>query len=181
VKDRLVPYQEYAPYPCIMPRLSPVGIDFQFSKRLKNRQIYCDPNRSKSAALICYELVYSYLFREASRKGAEAFFVILNEGWYRDPKVPRQFLQLSMIRAIENRRYITHASNLGISAFINQYGKLIDHTDCKEPSFLKNEIRMNKKRTFSAMMGNYIEITSVFILSVIIILKFKTVIIIFNK
>ncbi len=156
VKDGLVPYQEYAPYPRVMPRLSPVGIDFQFSTREKNQQVFASGTMRKTSAFICYELVYGRLFYKAARNGAQAFLVLLNEGWYNDPKVPRQFLQLSAIRAIENRRSIAHSSNMGISAFIDQRGEVVARQESKRPDFLKHEIRMNKQHTLYSTIGNYI-------------------------
>jgi apolipoprotein N-acyltransferase len=157
VKEGLVPFQEYAPYPLIIPRLSPVGIDFQFSSRENNREVFATADNKKTAAIVCYEVVFSRIFYNAARNGAQAFFVILNEGWYDSKKVPRQFLQLSAIKAVENRRSIAHSSNMGISAFINQRGEVIDRTDSQSADFLKGELRMNRKITFAARMGNYIE------------------------
>jgi apolipoprotein N-acyltransferase len=168
-KEGLVPFQEYAPYPLIIPRLSPVGIDFQFSKRDQNQQVFTSGNGQKTAALICYELVYGNLFAKTVRNGAEAFFVLLNEGWYSDPKVPQQFLQLSRIRAIENRRDIAHCSNLGISAFINQRGDIVAKTESKQPGFLKREIKMNRTRTIASAFGNYLGILAIFIAAIIAI------------
>jgi apolipoprotein N-acyltransferase len=161
-KEGLVPYQEYAPYPLILPHIAPVGIDFQFSSRETNQQVFTSKNGKKTAALICYELVYNRKFYKAARQGAEAFFVLLNEGWYNDPKVPRQFLQLSAVRAIENRRYVAHTSNLGISAFIDQRGEMVARQESKQPGFLKYEIRMNKKVTAAALMGNFPGLTALF-------------------
>jgi apolipoprotein N-acyltransferase len=158
VKEGLVPFQEYAPYPLILPRLSPVGIDFQFSTKEINRNVFTSSNNKQTAAIICYEVVFSRILYEAARNGAQAFFVILNEGWYENLKVSQQFLQHSVIRAIENRRSIAHASNMGISAFINQRGEVIAKTERKSSDFLKREIRMNRKTTFAARTGNYIGI-----------------------
>jgi len=161
VKEGLVPYQEYAPYPFIIPHISPVGINFQFSPREKNKQVFTTENRTKIAALICYELVYGNKFSKTVGAGAEAFFVLLNEGWYQDvPKVKQQFLQLSVIRAIENRRSIAHASNMGISAFINQRGEVVARNESKYPGFLKNEIRLNTRLTMAAALGNYLGVAA---------------------
>ncbi len=162
-KEGLVPYQEYAPYPRILPYISQLGIDFQFSARKNNLQIFTSGNGIKTTAMICYELVYGNKFFRAARKGAEAFFVLLNEGWYSNiVKVKYQFLQLSVIRAIENRRCIAHTSNMGISAFIDQRGIVIAKNENTNPGFLKHEIRMNKKHTVASMMGNYIGISAIF-------------------
>ncbi|GAB1451573.1 apolipoprotein N-acyltransferase [Draconibacterium sp.] len=161
VKEGLVPYQEFAPYPTVLPYISPVGIDFQFSKRKKNREVFIAESGTKTAAMICYEVVLGNLFYKAVRKGAEAFFVLLNEGWYNDPKVPRQFLQLSVVRAIENRRSVAHSSNMGVSAFINQRGEVIASTESKQPDFLKREISLNRKKTIYTTLGNYLSIVAV--------------------
>jgi len=173
-KEGLVPYQEYAPYPRLLPRLSHVGIDFQFSIRKKNQQVFTSGNRRKTASLICYELVYGSKFFKAAREGAEAFFVLLNEGWYLNyPKVRSQFLQLSVVRAVENRRGIAHSSNMGISAFIDQRGNVLSTRCNLDPGFLKSEITMNKRITLYTAIGNYLEKLS---LSVIILSIFATLI-----
>lgn len=156
-KEGLVPYQEYAPYPRILPHISPLGIDFQFSTSRKNREIFSAGDGIQTAAIICYELVYNRIFFKAARKGAEAFFVLLNEGWYSNvAKVKYQFIQLSVIRAIENRRSIAHSSNMGVSAFIDQRGIIVISNEDKTPSFLKEEMKMNKEITIFALTGNYI-------------------------
>jgi apolipoprotein N-acyltransferase len=173
VKDRLVPYQEYAPYPLILPRISPVGIDFQFSGKENNRQVFTASNGRKTAALICYETIYGNLFARAAREGAEAFFVLLNEGWYDDPKVPRQFLQLSVIRAIENRRSVVHSSNMGITAVISTKGEILSQTAIKEPDFIKQNVQFSRKWTLMAHLHNYIGILSlIFVFSIVLIAFF---------
>lgn len=168
-KDELVPYQEYAPFPRVLPYIVPVGIDFQFSKRPHNRQLFLADNLKKTAAFICYEIVYSRLFFKAARNGATAFFMMLNEGWYNTPKVPRQFLQLSAIRAIENRRYMAHSSNLGISAIINQKGEIVARENSKTASFLKHDMYLNRKTTVAATLGNYIEVAALVTIVVLVI------------
>jgi apolipoprotein N-acyltransferase len=171
VKDKLVPFQEYAPYPTVLPRLSPVGIDFQFSSREKNRQVFTSDNRRKTAALICYEVVYGNLFARAARQGAEAFFVLLNEGWYEDPKVPRQFLQLSVIRAIENRRSIAHSSNMGISAVINQKGDVVGQIESKKAGLIVKNLILNKQCIIASCLENYIGALSLAVLEIILIIQ----------
>ncbi len=158
VKEGLVPYSEYAPYPRIMPRLAPIGIDLQFSRRKSDSPVFKAGDHHKTTALICYELVYGRLFSRAARKGAEAFFVILNEGWYDVPRVSRQFLQLSVIRAIENRRCVAQSSNMGISAFVNQKGEVTNQADSKYPAILKKSIHFNSDKTPASIMGSSIDI-----------------------
>lgn len=174
VKEGLVPYQEYIPYPLITPRLSPVGIDFQFSPREPNPKIFTADNNRKTAVLICYELVFGYKFAGAARKGAEAFFVMLNEGWYTQAQqVPAQFLQLSVVRAIENRRSIAHSSNMGISAIISQRGEVLARTQSKKGDLLISRINMNPSSTLASAMGNLPGLTAMSIILVLLFIEFK--------
>ena len=112
----------------------------------------------KTTAFICYEVAFNKMFFDSVKKGAQAFFILSNEGWYENSFIAQQSLQHSIIRAVENRRSITHASNSGISAFINQRGDVLAMTDSKQADFLRHEINLNRKVTLAARLGNYIEI-----------------------
>jgi apolipoprotein N-acyltransferase len=168
-KQELVPFQEYTPYPTLLPRILPVGVDFQFSTRSKNQNIFTSSKNEKIAALICYESVYGRLYAKYAREGAEAFFELLNEGWYNDPKVPKQFMYMSAMRAIENRRDIAHASNMGISCFINQKGEIIKKLDIKEPGSLIESLHFNKQVTPYGRMGDYLGFISILIIILFVI------------
>ena len=175
VKEGLVPFQEYAPYPKLIPRLTPVGIDFQFSTKKRNRAVFTTSNNTKTAAIICYEVVFSRILSKAAQQGAQAFFVILNEGWYSNLNVSKHFIQHSVIRAIENRRSIAHSSNMGISAIINQKGEIIAQTNSKSADFLKNNILLNRKVTLAARGSNYIEIIALFVFTSIFIYQLSQI------
>jgi len=156
VKEGLIPYQEYAPYPQFLPIISQVGPGFQFSTRSNNQNVFVSSNNLKTTAYICSEVVNNIHFIEGVRNGARAFFTILNEGWYENQKISHQLLQHSVIRAIENRRCIAQASNMGLSAFINQRGNVIKQALHKPAGYLKHEIKMNRKVTLATSLGNYL-------------------------
>src|SRR5690554_6698196 len=110
VKEGLIPYQEYAPFPTIIPHINPIGANFQFSKRNINRDVFETTNNLKTTGFICYEVAFNKMFFDSVKKGAQAFFILSNEGWYENSFIAQQSLQHSIIRAVENRRSITHAS-----------------------------------------------------------------------
>lgn len=175
VKEGLIPYQEYAPYPTIIPRINPIGVNFQFSKRDINRNVFEATNNLKTTAFICYEVAYSKMFFDSAKEGAQAYFMLSNEGWYENSHITQQTLQHSIIRAIENRRSIVHASNSGISAFINQRGDVVDKTESKTADVLKQEIKMNRKVTWAARMGSSIEVLALLITVSILLYKIISV------
>jgi apolipoprotein N-acyltransferase len=156
-KEGLVPYQEFAPYPRLLPTIEQVGFNVQFAKPTKNRDVFVSGEGERTAALICYELVHAELFAKTARNGAEAFFVLLNEGWYAEAdKAKKQFLQLSVVRAIENRRCIAHTSNMGNSAFIDQRGTVLSQTSAINAEVLMQRISLNSKHTVASYVGTYL-------------------------
>ncbi len=171
-KQKLVPFQEYTPLPGILPNVLPLGVDFQFSSGNDKKNIFTS-SENKIAAIICYEAAYGKLYRKFSKEGAGAFFELLNEGWYVNTKVSGQFLNLSVIRAIENRRYIARSSNMGISCFINQKGKVTIKNEEKVKGSIVNEMVFNKKRTLYSMLGEYLSIISIITMFFCFMLFFK--------
>nr|WP_321453213.1 apolipoprotein N-acyltransferase [uncultured Carboxylicivirga sp.] len=178
VKEGLIPYQEYAPYPDVLPIVPQVGPGFQFSRKEENRNVFTSSKGMKTAALICSEVIFSRLFFNASREGAQAFFTILNEGWYENQMISYQLLQHSTIRAIENRRCIAQASNMGLSAFINQRGEVLQQKMGVPAGIIKQKIRFNRKVTFAARLGNYIGVLSLiavsFLMSYLLVVTVKS-------
>lgn len=166
-KQELVPFQEYTPLPGILPDILPLGVDFQFSSNEDKKNIFTSAG-NKVAAIICYEAAFGSLYRKFSREGAEAFFELLNEGWYFKTKVSEQFLNLSVIRAIENRKDIARSSNMGISCFINQKGEVLSQKGGSEAGFIIGEMKFNKQKTFSGIAGNYPEFLSVILMLIML-------------
>jgi apolipoprotein N-acyltransferase len=89
-------------------------------------------------------------------KGADAIFIMTNDGWWEDTPGYRQHLAYARIRAIENRRSIARSANTGSSAFINQRGDLIAPTGWWEAISIKADIHLNKTKTYYTENGDYI-------------------------
>ena len=109
---------------------------------------------TKIAPVVCYESVYGEWVTEQCRKGAEAIFVITNDGWWGDTPGYKQHMSFSRLRAIENRRWVVRSANTGISCFINQRGDVVSSTKWWVPASLKKTIRLNSEQTFYTMYGN---------------------------
>ena len=54
--------------------------------------------------------------------------IITNDGWYRDAIALYQHLGHAVLRALENQRFVVRAGNTGISAFIDQHGRIISQS-----------------------------------------------------
>jgi apolipoprotein N-acyltransferase len=127
-KIHLVPWGEYVPYSQI----------FFFAKKLTGRVAHFTPGTARTVfrlqtadgqthnygIFICYESVFADEVRLFAKNGAEVFVNVSDDGWYGDTSAPWQHLNMARMRAIENRRWILRATNDGVTASIDPYGRV---------------------------------------------------------
>jgi apolipoprotein N-acyltransferase len=75
------------------------------------------------AVSICYEDVFG---EEVIRMLPEATLLanVSNDAWFGDSIAPRQHLQIAQMRALETGRFMLRATNTGITAVIDERGRL---------------------------------------------------------
>jgi apolipoprotein N-acyltransferase len=112
---------------------------------------------------ICYESVFGEYFAGYVRKGANAVFIMTNDGWWDNTAGHRQHLHFASLRAIETRRSIARSANTGISAFIDERGRIHQATEYDEPAAIKGEITLNDAITFYVRWGDAIARLSLFV------------------
>lgn len=108
------------------------------------------------APLICYESIYGDYVTDYVKEGAQALFVITNDGWWDNSNGHRQHMYLSSLRAIENRRYVVRSANTGISCFINSRGDIYHPSEYNEEIAIRDEIYLNSTITFYTLYGDLI-------------------------
>ncbi len=105
-------------------------------------------------ATICYEDVFPGLIRQFTRRGAEVIVNVTNDGWFGTTSAPYQHLRMSIVRAVENRRYIIRGANSGISAIIDPYGTVDSRTDLGERTVLDGVAGYRSDMTFYVRFGD---------------------------
>ncbi len=73
---------------------------------------------------ICYEDIFPDQVRQALPE-ARYLINVSNDGWFGDSWAAAQHLEFSRMRALENRRFLVRATNTGISAIINNEGRVL--------------------------------------------------------
>ncbi len=106
------------------------------------------------APVICYESVFGEYFTGYVTAGAQAAFVLTNDGWWDNTAGHRQHTWLSSLRAIETRRAVVRSANMGNCAFINQRGDVVAATEYGREGFLRGTIRLNDAVTFYVRYGD---------------------------
>jgi len=179
-KSKLVVGVEDFPYQSVLkPLIGDAMIDLGGTVAMKTKQDYrsvfnTSENNLKVAPIICYESVYGEFVTEYSRNGANLLAIITNDAWWNNTEGHRQHLSYAKLRAIENRRYVARSANTGISAIIDDTGKLMDVLEYEKQGALKGNVKINSKLTFYAIAGDYIARIAMFVaLFVFLIVAFR--------
>lgn len=123
-KMHLVPFGEYTPYKRLF---------FFAGSLLQNVGIF-DPGKHRTVfttgghtygTFICYESVFADEVRQYANLGADVLVNISDDGWYGDTSAAWEHLNMVRMRAIENHRWVLRATNTGVTASIDPYGRVV--------------------------------------------------------
>jgi len=78
--------------------------------------------------LICYESIFPELAQRRVSDGANVLVNISNDAWFGRSAAPRQHLELAVMRAVEQNRFLLRATNTGITALIDPKGRVSGET-----------------------------------------------------
>jgi apolipoprotein N-acyltransferase len=127
----------------------------------------------KVAPIICYESVFGSYVTGYVKNGAEALFIITNDGWWKNTTGYKQHLSYASLRAIETRRPVARAANTGISCIIDIRGKRTEETEWWSPTVIKGNICPETRMTPYVKYGDWLmrisSLISVFILLIVFI------------
>ena len=123
-KMHLVPFGEYTPYKRL----------FFFAGSLLQDVGLFDPGKHRTVfpigghtygTFICYESVFGDEMRQYAKMGTDVLVNISDDGWYGDTSAAWEHLNMVRMRAIENHRWVLRATNTGVTAAIDPYGRVV--------------------------------------------------------
>lgn len=127
-KIHLVPFGEYIPFKNLLffaRKLTGRVSEFSRGEDRSVFQLKVQNGTShRYGVFICYESVFADEVRHLSRNGAEVLVNISDDGWYGDTSAPWQHLNMTRMRAVENRRWILRDTNNGVTAVIDPDGRV---------------------------------------------------------
>jgi len=113
-------------------------------------------NGIKIAPVICYESVFGKYLTGYVKNGASAFFIITNDGWWKNTNGYKQHLHFASIRAIESRRPVARAANTGISCTIDIKGRIFNKSEWWKEEIITAGIFPGNKITPYVRYGDYL-------------------------
>jgi apolipoprotein N-acyltransferase len=81
---------------------------------------------AKAGVMICFESHFGELSREYVKRGADVIIEMTNDGYLGPTPVLRQHLANAVFRAVETNRPVLRVTNVGITAYINERGEILD-------------------------------------------------------
>jgi apolipoprotein N-acyltransferase len=160
LKIRLVPFGEYAPLEGFItwPEFI-IKVDRQRFEMPGREQTLFPLKGTRIGNLICWEVLFPYLMRQAVKKGAGLVVNLSNEAWFGKTDFPYQMLASCVFRAVENRVNLVRATNTGISCFIDPNGRITGRVNkASHETFvdgtLTKTIFVNRPGTFYTYFGD---------------------------
>ena len=131
-KSHLVPFGEYLPFRDHLPDfMTPVAnIVGELGKGEKQKPIRVSGLPTMSGA-ICYESIFPKETINPQFK-SEILLIVANDGWYGISAGPYQHLSAAQMRAVEEGITVLRSANTGISAVINDKGKILSSIPLNE-------------------------------------------------
>jgi len=125
-KKILVPFGEFIPFRKIFNFMEFIVGTSDYSKGTDKRILKLN-NNINFLPVICYEIIYFWKLLNQDNFYSDIIINLTNDSWFGKFSGPYQHFYFSKLRAAEFNKPLIRISNNGISAFINNYGKIIDY------------------------------------------------------
>lgn len=160
-KQKLVPFGEFVPFEKQIRGLIPF-FDLEMSSFLAgdyeqplltvNKHTADGPSSYQVAPYICYEIAYP-LHVARLAKQADFLVTVSNDAWFGDSLGPKQHMALAQMRALETGRWLLRSTNTGITALVNNKGKIVKQLPTKQLGTLTGNAQMRQGYTPFMRLG----------------------------
>ena len=153
-KVHLVPFGEYLPFPQVFAFAGGLTKEVGEFQRGASRTPL-DAGGQRLGMFICYESIFPDEVRQGPLQGAQVLVNISNDGWYGDSGAWKQHLQQTQMRAIENGRWLLAATNTGMTASVDPYGRIVAATPRKVRTALAAPYALSSSTSFYTRHGDW--------------------------
>lgn len=163
-KQRLVPFGEYVPLESYLRGLIHFfNLPTSIIAKGDSDQRPIELDRYTIASAICYEIVYPDLVADIT-KGTSMIITVSNDAWFGQSLGPRQHFHMARMRAVETGRFVVRGTNNGVSAIIDQRGKVLAQSEQFVRTTLSGVATPMQGNTPYLLWKNYFLLALLFIL-----------------
>jgi apolipoprotein N-acyltransferase len=154
-KRHLVPFGEFMPFRGILPdvlaQLNVLKEDLGRSDRPHPFQL---PIATVGAG-VCFDSIFPRALADDVRAGATLLAIVTNDAWYKKTAAPHQHFAHSILRAVENRRFLLRAANTGVSGVIDPYGRVLARAGVFEQAVVQAKVAPMTDMTPYTRLGDW--------------------------
>ncbi|HKB86214.1 MAG TPA: apolipoprotein N-acyltransferase, partial [Ignavibacteriaceae bacterium] len=189
-KMKLVPFGERVPFVDTFPFLGDLikwGVGITGWNVGKDTVVFNVPLKIKNDTgkqdtlelngLVCYESIYPDFVASFVDKGAQLITVVTNDSWYGNSSGPYQHKEMSVLRAVENRRSVLRAANGGISCYIDPLGITKVQSKMFTKDIIVQDVPVETGKTFYTRTHSVIptlcSVFSLWVIGIVILKKLK--------
>ena len=137
----LVPFGEFLPFRKYLNFFNPIVGEHDFAIGKSNR-IMSMSNGLNFIPIICYEIVFFNNLLDSFNQDSQLMINITNDSWFGNFSGPYQHFYLSRLRAVEFNKPLIRVSNNGISALLDNKGKIINYSKLNKKEIINTEISL---------------------------------------
>jgi apolipoprotein N-acyltransferase len=151
-KEKLLPFAEYFPFPQLDVLQRNFGRVRQFSPGVADEPL---PTAAGAAGImICNEAMFPEIAARRVRAGAEVLVNLANDSWISDAQYAELALDMAILRAVEQRRYVIRSSTSGPSAIVDAQGRVLARTEPGTKAILHGAVRRSSDVTPYNVLGD---------------------------
>ena len=149
-KKILVPFGEFLPLRKYLNFMEIISGSVDYQKGNTERIISTIDNL-KILPIICYEIVFDKIFKNINKKEIDILVNITNDSWFGTRSGPYQHFYISRIKALVANKPLLRVSNNGISAIIDNNGKIIKSSNLNEITQIKHKLKINNNKSYYSL------------------------------
>ncbi len=171
-KEILVPFGEFLPLRNYFKFMENITGNIDFISGQNNRLI--NNSDINILPIICYEIIFNKILKGINKNKIDILINITNDSWFGDKIGPYQHFYHSRMRALISNQFLIRVSNNGISAIIDNNGKILQSSKLNVKTNFYNELHL-KHYTYNIFIHKISEIYLMIIfLTYFIFLKYRS-------
>ena len=139
-KEILVPFGEFLPFRNYLKFMENISGNVDFTSGQNNRLI--NNSDINILPIICYEIIFNKILEDINKNNIDILINITNDSWFGDKIGPYQHFYHSRMRAIISNKFLIRVSNNGISAIIDNKGKILQSSKLNVKTSLYNKLHL---------------------------------------
>ncbi len=119
---------------------------------------------------ICYESNFPSPLRQATANGAELLFVSTSDAAFKKTALTLNHTRTAVFRAVENNRWVIHASNTGPSVIVSPLGNIRSQTTMYQREYITGQVEMISTKSIFTRYGYWLPVVfSLYVIFLILV------------